>query len=55
MLLTELLILIFHINNMNDILCEIKNIFPDDDLAVIQINDKNINLDYKILEFKIIR
>jgi S1-C subfamily serine protease len=38
----------------NDIQCEIKNIFPDDDLAVIKINDTKIKLDYKILEFKII-
>lgn len=38
----------------NDILCEIKNIFPDDDLAVIRIIDNNIDLDFKLLEFKII-
>ena len=37
-----------------DILCEIKNIFPDDDLAVIRIIDDKIDLDYKLLEFKVI-
>lgn len=38
----------------NNILCEIKNIFPDDDLAVIKICDDNINLDHKLLGFKVI-
>ena len=40
---------------MNDILCEIKNVFPDDDLAVIKIIDDTVILDYQILEFKIIK
>jgi len=39
---------------MDDILCEIKNIFPDDDLALIRIVDPSIKLDYQILEYKII-
>ena len=38
----------------NEIQCEIKNIFPDDDLAVIKIVDENISLNYDILDFKII-
>jgi hypothetical protein len=38
----------------NNILCEIKNIFPDDDLAVIKICDDNINLDHILLGFKVI-
>ena len=37
----------------DNIQCELKNVFPDDDLAVIKIIDDNINLDYKLLEFKI--
>ena len=41
-------------NQTKDILCEIKNIFPDDDLAVIKIIDTSINLDCQILDFKII-
>jgi len=40
---------------MNDIQCEIKNVFPDDDMAVIKIIDDKIVLDCQILEFKIIK
>jgi len=39
---------------INDIQCEIKNIFPDDDMAVIKIIDDKIILDVRILEFKTI-
>lgn len=38
----------------DDILCEIKNVFPDDDLAVIKIIDENLNLDYHLLDLRII-
>ena len=41
--------------DMNHIQCEIKNIFPDDDLAIIKIIDDKIVLDYKILSFKVIK
>ena len=41
-------------NEMNEILCNIKYIFPDDDLAIIEINDRTLKLDSHILEFKII-
>lgn len=38
----------------DDILCEIKNVFPDDDLAVIKIIDDTQIIDYHILDFKIL-
>jgi S1-C subfamily serine protease len=41
-------------DHKNNILCEIKNIFPDDDLAILKIIDNNLNLDFKLLEFKVI-
>jgi serine protease Do len=38
----------------DDILCKIVNLFPDDDIAVIKIIDDELNLDYHLLELKII-
>jgi len=38
---------------INEIQCEIKNVFPDDDLAVIKIINNKI-IDHRILEFKFI-
>lgn len=41
--------------SLNNIECEIKYLYPDDDLAIIKIVDNSIVLDYNILSFKVIK
>ena len=41
--------------SINNIECEIKYIYPDDDLAIIKIVANSLILDYNILSFKVIK